>query len=46
MDIRKVGNFTDGTVYVTLPKGNFKKGDFVNVEILNNKELKLVLIEK
>jgi len=45
MDIRKVGLMSKNTTYITLPQGFCRKGDSVKVEIINEKELKITLID-
>lgn len=44
MDTRKVG-IMGNSIYITLPKEFCNKGDVVKIEIVNKKELKIILIE-
>lgn len=44
VDVRRVGTSnSEGTIYVTLPKGFCNKGDFVKIETIDDKELRLTI---
>lgn len=46
MEMRKIGFLnSDGTTYITLPKGFGTKGNYVRIDFINDVELKLTLIK-
>lgn len=46
MEMRKIGFLnSDGTTYITLPKGFGTKGNYVRIDFINDKKIELTLIE-